>query len=673
MLFGLFTSVVFGYRFFLYIVYQVIIQLNGRSLQRISGPEGYSNYLSWIQQHEDQAKIADANLKDKGILELIRTLINNRITPSYSLSLTHIEGKGLAEVIDVSQTIDSNAKQRLDFLLNNMPGGSLGIAGPRGAGKSTLIRTYCGPKPLAAQLKDKPVLAIMVSAPVKYDPREFILYLFSAVCLSVLKKEDRLPEDLFEDEIQRTHGSARSWHLWIWSYLPVMAIMLSMLLFCTSLTLYSWHKEYHGHAKTGKVAPSVANLKDSLVSKRTPTKDITKKQNKRPDTLQIQNNAVDSTGSFTQFYTYQISKSSQSPVTLFNIAIFLMAIGFIALIFGKRDRNALFTFISVFVRIMLRTDQLKQRAKTSYSTYLPPLSATALRWLKKLKFQQSYTAGWSGSLKLPIALDGSLSSAMTLAEKQLSNPEIIAAFTDMLSLCTADHQVIIGIDELDKLASEEDAKMFLNEIKSVFGIPRVFYLISVSENAMNSFERRGMPFRDVFDSSFDSIVYVDYLNLIATQQLLQRRIIGKPMPFFALAFCLAGGLPRDVIRYFRQILELAVDDRELGSIVERLMTAEVDAKVRAVLQALRSLRQVPGTDAVLAALYKMKPVHYAVTDLETSAGQLRKQLDTLVQAAEATEASEESRDLATLASEICSYLAYAATLMALFSFPPKRK
>ncbi|SDP10582.1 hypothetical protein SAMN05428975_0323 [Mucilaginibacter sp. OK268] len=679
----LFSVLVFFYRAFQWMVYLVIKQWNGRFLQRMTGPDGYNDYLSWQTKHADLTTLADANLRDKGVLEMIRAMINERITPSYALSLAHIEGKGLAEVIDVSQTIDSQAKQKLDFLFDNMPGGSIGIAGPRGAGKSTLIQTYCGPNRAVSQLKEKKVLATMVLAPVKYDPREFILYLFSAVCLSVLKDTDRMPADIFEDEMRRNQEQPfRSSRLWIWSYLPVLSILTGLLLLIMSVTLYRWHQELHTTigkrqaAMADSVLKSKAQVKgkaDSIQVKPTVANNL-KKRLAGSDTNKVKMKAAvdtasvarpDSTTSFLGFYTYQVSKSDAAPVTLFNIALLLIGMGFIFLVFGKRDRSGIMVFFSV-IRAMLRTDQVKRR-REALRNRSPELPESALRWLKKLKFQQSYTTGWSGSLKLPVALEGSLSRAMTLAEKQLSNPEIIAAFTEFLVQCTADYQVIIGIDELDKMASEEDAKLFLNEIKSVFGIPRVFYLISVSENAMNSFERRGMPFRDVFDSSFDSIVYVDYLNLTATQLLLQRRIVGKPMPFFSLAFCLAGGLPRDVIRYFRNILELAVNDRQLPVIVQRLVTDEVDAKIRAMLQALRQLRQVPGAEAVLAALYGMKPGNYTTTELETAAGLLGKKLKNLAKAANAADASDEARALLALANESWSYLAYAATLLALFS------
>jgi hypothetical protein len=84
-------------------------------------------------------------------------------------------------------------------------------------------------------------------------------------------------------------------------------------------------------------------------------------------------------------------------------------------------------------------------------------------------------------------------------------------------------QVRIGIDELDKIDSVHDAGRFLNEIKVLFGIPHCFFLVSLSEDAMSQFERRGLPMRDVFDSSFDDVVRVGPLDASRSVALLRER------------------------------------------------------------------------------------------------------------------------------------------------------
>ena len=135
------------------------------------------------------------------------------------------------------------------------------------------------------------------------------------------------------------------------------------------------------------------------------------------------------------------------------------------------------------------------------------------------------TSGWAGSLKggTSFSAETTVDAAVNLSQKQRSLPEIVDRYRDFLIRASQEYEIIIGIDELDKIGSDEKAHHFLNEIKALFYLERCFYLISVSESAMSNFERRGMPFRDVFDSSFDAIVHVDYLNLDKAKRLLRRR------------------------------------------------------------------------------------------------------------------------------------------------------
>ena len=93
---------------------------------------------------------------------------------------------------------------------------------------------------------------------------------------------------------------------------------------------------------------------------------------------------------------------------------------------------------------------------------------------------------------------------------------------------------------------------------------------------MSYFERRGLPVRDVFDSTFDDVVYVPYLDYEGSRALLARRIIGLPLPFVALLHCLSGGLPRDLIRAARELVDVAP-----GTTLERvslLMTRKTLAR-----------------------------------------------------------------------------------------------
>jgi hypothetical protein len=117
--------------------------------------------------------------------------------------------------------------------------------------------------------------------------------------------------------------------------------------------------------------------------------------------------------------------------------------------------------------------------------------------------------------------------------------------------------VVIILDELDKISSIDKVREFINEAKGFLRAqgPGVLCLISVSEDALTSFEERGLPARDALDSAFDTIVDVGYLSMADSIQLLNRRLVGMSLPFVCLSHCLAGGLPRELIRTAREMAE----------------------------------------------------------------------------------------------------------------------
>ncbi|MGP1383688.1 MAG: hypothetical protein ACTS2F_09020, partial [Thainema sp.] len=93
---------------------------------------------------------------------------------------------GITEVFVSRYAITTISGKKLTHFLEEMPGGSIGISGPRGSGKSTLIGSFCGTNS-PDNLKGRQAFSIMLSAPVKYETRDFVLHVFSSVCNLVLK------------------------------------------------------------------------------------------------------------------------------------------------------------------------------------------------------------------------------------------------------------------------------------------------------------------------------------------------------------------------------------------------------------------------------------------------------------------------------------------------------
>ena len=217
-------------------------------------------------------------------------------------------------------------------------------------------------------------------------------------------------------------------------------------------------------------------------------------------------------------------------------------------------------------------------------TDLPSLRAHAAQKLDLIRFQQRWTAGWSGKIAVPFGAETSRTVGLEYARQPMAYPDLVNDIQVFLRTTVrilrtlptaADIPVAVILDELDKIAGPDRAHEFLNEIKALFAadVPGCLFLVSVSENALTSFERRGMPLRDVVDSTFDDVLPVEYLSLADTRALVRGRVIGMPEPFPCLSHCLSGGLPRDLIRQLRLLVERRGD--KLGDVTAALLAEEL--------------------------------------------------------------------------------------------------
>ena len=501
-------------------------------------------------------------LVEKGCLPALREEINNRIDRSYGLTLEVGDAPGLSELFDPEYEISTTATEEVATLLEELPGGSIGIAGPRGAGKTTLIRSFCRG---TSAYRDSPGVAVMVSAPVDYDGREFVLHLFARLCQRVIDVEIAFGREAPPPYVRLGGISRRV--LWVSAAVVAMLIGLAILISAA----FAWR-------------PHVA------------------------------------------------------AVWIVGSVLLLAGIAVAAL---SRPRKV----------------------------FMPEsLASSARELLHDIKFQQSFTSGWSGSLKLPVGTELGLEQSQTWAERQQSFPDIVARFRGFVREVAFGYRVVIGIDEMDKIESEQDAQRFLNDIKGIFGVERCFYLVSISEDAMSNFERRGLPFRDAFDSTFDEVVAVRFLDLDDTKRLLRRRVVGLGVPFVALCYCVSGGLPRDVIRVARAVVgerDRLVEERQLSTICQGLIASELARKTDAVAIAARSssvepqlsdflrwakeLRALPVTPAALLA----QCVRYPPSLYQQQNG-------------DGDAPAAERAKLRRLGTELVGFSYYAATLLEFF-------
>lgn len=601
---------------------------------------------------------------DQGVRMEVTGILSRATTPLYGTQLgRNFTATGLAEIFVSGHEVETQARRDLDDLLR-LPGGSIGLAGSRGAGKTTLM-TLVARRPSTTGK----ACYVMCPAPVEYSGREFLLTLFLLLCNWVL--EDRLPGGFEESAGSPTRESTRQW--WTEAIPSIVKVSGYLVLAGWVLLLAGAGIGYYfveaSHPKPAAVqAAAGKGQAEAAGSTATggPGTTSTGAKGETAEALPVQ----------------YMKLLGLEPGRLVGWGLLLLAIAYA----GRRLlRSEMTRRMEAFQREWDLGEPGHDRHQGFQWTIAPlegtpfrikdalALRAKALR--ESLRFQQSYTSGWSGSLKVPLGLEGGVNDARSYSRNQRSLPELVGEFRDFLRDVAIEYgRVTICIDELDKMESDDKAHLFLNEIKAVFGVPKAFFLISVSENAISAFERRGLPFRDVFDSSFDAIIHVDYLNLDESKDLLKRRTTRLAEPFLCLCHCMSGGLPRDLIRACREMLDMATEEQEfdLLPLARRVITREARGKARGMSIAISKLTADADQTAFLWGLTELLTTNLDETSLYKRAAATLISADALRErAAKLPQTSDPSvreqvlqlSALAELEMEFGLYLGYAATVL----------
>jgi hypothetical protein len=110
-------------------------------------------------------------------------------------------------------------------------------------------------------------------------------------------------------------------------------------------------------------------------------------------------------------------------------------------------------------------------------------------------------------------------------------------------------RVVIAIDELDKMVEPDKVRALLRDIKGVFEVPRVHFLVSVSDEAARSLSVGALFSRNEFNSSFYTVLDVKPGRPDDLAELLVKRSeSGVPRDIALVLAVLAGGNPREVLR-----------------------------------------------------------------------------------------------------------------------------
>ena len=126
----------------------------------------------------------EQNLLEKAVLPALRTGVTAQLGALRSTTLPVRTATGLGQLADLRSVVETDGRERLARLVESLTTGSIGVAGPRGAGKTTLLTALQqGVIPAGGSAFR---YRCLVSAPTRYDARDFLLHLTRQLCDAVL-------------------------------------------------------------------------------------------------------------------------------------------------------------------------------------------------------------------------------------------------------------------------------------------------------------------------------------------------------------------------------------------------------------------------------------------------------------------------------------------------------
>ncbi|WP_125526230.1 hypothetical protein [Streptomyces sp. WAC 05379] len=547
---------------------------------------------------------------------LVLTVLNSAVAAQFALRMQVRSLDGLRETITNEKVVNTSSFERLESMIDRHGEGSFGIAGPRGVGKSTLIKffTTSDSHQMARAETTRPPsrrlrLGVSVAAPVAYDAREFVLHLHAEVCRALLgPNADRM----LEVDVEATPRRAASVLTAVGIALAAVAsIAGGAMLVAVATRRLSAPDDAWTYAGLVLTTVAVVLLVLLLIATVQPALSGWRTRLIRPW-------LGGETAEEERYYRAMLLSTWGWPALALTAAVGLSLLtvsgglgqgtwmllgGTAAVVLGA---TLLFWGRHRYARVLWhsrRPHPAKTAGTTTYSSD-SGLRELALDQLRRTLYEQtlssehSMTLRLGGARQIPVGVDVGSKQGSALAERPMTYPEIVSALRAFLETVTQQHQLVIAVDELDKLRSAQDVENFLNDIKGVFGASRCFFLVSISEEAAASFERRGMPFRDVFDSCFDNVLTLQRLEIDTARKILYGLLLGWTEPFVALCYVLSGGLPRELHRSARELVGQHGENStiDLLQAVPDLMRHEAAARLAAVRHGL--LREACGPDSL---------------------------------------------------------------------------
>lgn len=220
---------------------------------------------------------------------------------------------------------------------------------------------------------------------------------------------------------------------------------------------------------------------------------------------------------------------------------------------------------------------------------------------QRVRFSLTRTEGMDigASVGGTVAAKLGLSRRDELAERPVTLSSLVHEFRRLATLAgeAVEGPVVIAIDELDKIDDEDAVRRLLRDIKGIFGVPGVHFLVSVSHEAARSLNLNGLTERNEFNSSFDVVLELEPVQVQSLVELLGDRDWSTPDPTGVRAVAvLAGGIPREAIRLAELVLTRC--EKEGRRLAEMQLPEIVSAAVAPEAEELRRVIVTAGSNEV---------------------------------------------------------------------------
>lgn len=226
------------------------------------------------------------------------------------------------------------------------------------------------------------------------------------------------------------------------------------------------------------------------------------------------------------------------------------------------------------------------RLYTRYRRFGPEAGLVRMSEEKIRRLDFDITRSQSRRFDLPIfRSSASISNSEQMRGRPLTLPGLTADYMEYIKQVqkvfrarAGNPKLIICIDELDKITNTDEVGKVLREIKGALFQDNCFYILSISEDAVRAFESRFVEERDIFESTFDEVMFLERLNLPTCVSIARKRFESSGYGpeegdnpsidrSIELAAIVSAGVPREFIRNLRVMVASAEELTQLDPIM----------------------------------------------------------------------------------------------------------